>query len=238
LEAAGIREHGTKFAQIFHAGGLSLLLNTQARTILKTVLFTIAWTAAVAYGTGRLLTYESAPGRIGATPSEWPAASRIQRATDRATLVMLAHPLCPCTRASIDELAKIMARIQGKVSAYVVFLKPQGSGADWENTGLRRTAAEIPGVMVLSDVDGAEAQRFGVETSGHTVLFDGGGHLLFSGGITESRGHSGDNAGERAIVSLVNNHAAERTRTFVFGCSLFNHNKIQTAGQYFKCKAN
>jgi hypothetical protein len=213
-------------------------LNTQARTISKTVLFAIAWTAAVAYGTGRLLTYESAPGRIGATPAEWPATSRIQRASDRATLVMLAHPRCPCTRASIDELAKIMARIQGRVSAYVVFLKPQGSGADWDDTGLRRTAAEIPCVTVLSDVDGAEAQRFGAETSGHTLLFDAGGHLLFSGGITQSRGHSGDNTGESAIVSLVNNHAAEQTRTFVFGCSLFNQNKIQTAARSFKCTAN
>jgi hypothetical protein len=44
--------------------------------------------------------------------------------------------------------------------------------------------------------------------------------LLFSGGITESRGHAGANAGENAIVSLVNTHAAERTKTFVFGCSL------------------
>jgi len=193
---------------------------------------------AVAYGLRAILAYESAPGRIGATPPEWPAASGIQRPTDRATLVMLAHPRCPCTRASIDELAKIMARIQGKVSAYVVFLKPQGSGADWEDTALRRTAAEIPGVTVLSDVDGAEAQRFGAETSGHVVLFDARGELLFSGGITESRGHAGDNAGESAVVSLLNHHAPERTRTFVFGCSLFNHNKIQTAAQSFKCNAN
>jgi hypothetical protein len=118
-----------------------------------------------------------------------------------------------------------MARLQGKVITYVLFLKPSASGADWDDTGLRRSAAAIPGVTVLTDLDGAEARRFGAETSGHTLLFDAAGHLLFSGGITESRGHAGDNAGESAIVSLVNNHTAKRTETFVFGCALADREK-------------
>jgi hypothetical protein len=144
---------------------------------------------------------------------------------------MLAHPRCPCTRASMSELAKIMARLQGKVRAYVLFLKPQDSGADWDDTDLRRSASEIPGVTVLSDLDGAEARRFGAETSGHTLLFDPGGQLLFSGGITESRGHAGGNDGESAIVSLVNNHSADRAKTFVFGCSLFDHGQKKRDSQ-------
>jgi hypothetical protein len=81
---------------------------------------------------------------------------------------------------------------------------------------------------VLSDVDGAEARRFGAETSGHTFLFDSAGRLLFNGGITESRGHSGDNAGESAIVSLVNDRVSTRAETFVFGCSLAAHAQTGT----------
>jgi hypothetical protein len=115
-----------------------------------------------------------------------------------------------------------MAHIQGKVSAYVLFLKPRNSTADWEDTELRRTAAHIPGVTVLSDLDGEEGKRFGAETSGHTLLFDANGHRLFSGGITASRGHEGDNAGESAIVSLVNHETTRLTSTYVFGCSLSN----------------
>ncbi len=102
---------------------------------------------------------------------------------------------------------------------------PRESGADWQNTDLRRTAAQIPGVTVLSDVDGAEAQRFGAETSGHTFVFDPSGRLLFNGGITASRGHSGDNAGESSVVSLINNRRSERANSFVFGCSLKDRNK-------------
>ncbi len=203
-------------------------MQARTKTVLTTATLGIAWVVAVALGLRILLNYESAPGGVGAVPQSWPATSKIQRASDRPTLIMLAHPHCPCTRASMEELAQVMARVQGKVSAYVLFYKPRGpsrtggTGPDWENTELRRTAAQIPGVTVLSDIDGAEARLFGAETSGHTLLFNPSGRLLFSGGITQSRGHSGDNAGESAIVSLVNNHFSERAETFVFGCSLTN----------------
>jgi hypothetical protein len=195
-------------------------LQTPPKSLLATALLGTAWAVSVALGLRILFNYETTPGQIGVVPAAWPSISRIGRSNDRPTLVMLAHPRCPCTRASINELAEIMARGQGRMDAYVLLFKPKQSGADWDDTALRRRAAAIPGVKLLSDVDGAEARRFGAETSGHTLLFDRDGHLLFSGGITQSRGHDGENAGERAIVSMVNNQPAGRARTFVFGCSL------------------
>jgi hypothetical protein len=76
----------------------------------------------------------------------------------------------------------------------------------------------------MIDDEGAEANRFHAATSGQTLLYDADGRLLFSGGITGSRGHAGDNAGENAIVSWVNSGAAARTETSVFGCALFDPN--------------
>ena len=76
----------------------------------------------------------------------------------------------------------------------------------------------------MIDDEGAEANRFHAATSGQTLLYDAAGLLLFSGGITGSRGHSGDNAGQAAIVSLVNSRAADLTETSVFGCPLFDPN--------------
>jgi hypothetical protein len=175
--------------------------------------------AALCLGLRSLLSYENTPGRLGVVPQNWPH-SQIQRANDRPTLVMLAHPKCPCTRASMGELAQIMAAVHGKVSAYVLFFAPRDAGSDWADTDLRRSAAAIPGVTVLSDVDGREAQGFGAETSGHTLLFGADGRLLFSGGITASRGHAGGNDGESAIIALISHHGTARARTFVFGCSL------------------
>ncbi len=179
----------------------------------------IGWAAVVALGVRGLLDYESAPGRVAEVPRTWPA-SRVELAPDRPTLVMLAHPHCPCTRASVGELAEVMAEIDGKAMGYVLFSRPANAGADWDDTALRRSAAAIPGVTVLSDTDGAEARRFGAETSGHTLLFSPDGRLLFTGGITQFRGHAGDNAGASAIVSLVRNEVPARSETFVFGCSL------------------
>lgn len=181
-----------------------------------------AWILTICASLRPLLSYENAPGRSGTIPSAWPRNSKIALAPDQDTLVMFAHPHCPCTRASISELAESMAEIRNKITAYVVFLKPSNSTSDWEDTSLRRSAAKIPGVTVISDVDGTEADKFGAETSGHAFLFDSSGRLLFNGGITGSRGHEGDNAGKSAIVSLINQQSAARSDTFVFGCSLFN----------------
>jgi hypothetical protein len=190
--------------------------------ILRT--FTVLWLVAVSTGLWILWGYENSPG-VGAKPPQlWPADSRIQRPQDRATLVMLVHPHCPCTRATVGELAEIMAHAQGRLNAYVLFLKPAGFAEEWEKTDLWQTAAAIPGVSVMVDDGGLEARLFNSSTSGQTILYDAAGHLLFSGGITGSRGHSGDNAGRSAIVSLVNAKVAERAETFVFGCPLFDKN--------------
>jgi len=190
--------------------------------IILTALLGVLWAGIAVTGGHALLKYENSPGTVGKVASSWPPDSPVQLANDCPTLVMAAHPQCPCTRASVAELAQLMARVRGKVHAYVLFYSPRESGDDWENTDLRRTAAQIPGVTVLSDIDGAEAQRLGAETSGHTFLFDPTGRLLFNGGITASRGHSGDNAGESAILALINTHTSKRSQTFVFGCSLKN----------------
>jgi hypothetical protein len=196
-------------------------LELRTKRILAAALFAITWIASVAFGLRVLFRYENTPGSVGTVSQAWPAA-QIERATDRPTLVMIAHPHCPCTAASVGELAQIMARLEGKVAAYVLFVKPKGAGGAWEDTDLRRNAEAIPGVKVVVDPDGVEAGRFGAETSGHTLLYGVDGRLLFSGGITASRGHAGENAGESAIIALVNQQTPLRSQTLVFGCSLTN----------------
>jgi hypothetical protein len=124
----------------------------------------------------------------------------------------------------MGELAAIMAHSQGRLTAYVLFLKPKGFSEDWEKTDLWQSAASIPGVNVMIDEGGAEARLFNSSTSGQTILYDPAGRLQFSGGITGSRGHSGDNAGRSAIVSLVSAGVATRAETLVFGCPLFDKN--------------
>jgi hypothetical protein len=188
--------------------------------IFVTTALAVTWVAALAYGMQVLLKYESTPGPSGPVASKWPTASIVSRQPNKPTLLMVAHPHCPCTRASIAELAQIMAHAPTGVRATVLFIKPPGAARDWDDTDLRRSAADIPGVTVLTDENGTEAARFGAQTSGHTLVFDGEGTLVFSGGITATRGHVGSNAGENAALAALQGQPAERGRTAVFGCSL------------------
>src|SRR2546425_11938237 len=89
------------------------------RRYLTTGILGVVWIAAVVGGLRSLMSYESSPGTVGNVRVEWPAKSKLSPPTNRSVLIMLAHPRCPCTRASVAELAKIMAQVQGKVSAYV-----------------------------------------------------------------------------------------------------------------------
>jgi hypothetical protein len=195
----------------------NLPLRSQTKRILATVLFAVAWGGAVTWGVRAMAAYENKPGSVGKIAAEWPSL-KLERAKDRATLVLVAHPQCPCTQATMTELAGIMAEAQGKIAAYVLFVTPHDAPADWEQTNLRRSAAAIPGVTAVTDVDGIESQLFGGETSGYTLLFSAEGRLLFSGGITASRGHEGENAGESAIVALARGEKPVVTKTLVFGC--------------------
>jgi hypothetical protein len=151
----------------------------------------------------------------------WPSATTLQRSSDRPTLVVLAHPQCSCTRASLGELAEALARANVKPKTYVLFLKPDGFTEDWLQSDLWRTAASLPDTTVVRDDNGEEALRFGASTSGQTLLYDKSGHLLFSGGITGARAHRGDNEGRRAIVALLNQGSSASPKTNVFGCRLF-----------------
>jgi hypothetical protein len=182
---------------------------------------TTVWLAAAAGGLYVVWSYENLPGKAAAAGPDWPAASTLTAATDRPTLVFLAHPQCTCTRASLGELAEAIARATVRPKTYVVFLKPSSMPDGWEKTDLWTSAEALPDTTIIRDEDGREAERFGSYTSGTTLLYDAKGALLFNGGITGSRAHAGDNAGRAAIVALLNQQPAATTATKVFGCSLF-----------------
>ncbi len=182
----------------------------------------VVWLAATVTGFAWLAVYANTPGAAGNPASQFPAGSRIVLDSSRPTLIMLAHPRCSCTRASVAELAEVMARSRQRPRAYVVFIKPGGTAAAWEQTDLWQTAAAIPDVTVVRDDDGVEAARFGAETSGQVYLYDAQGTLLFNGGTTGARGHAGDNLSRATLLALLNHQRATPASTSVFGCSLFD----------------
>jgi len=178
------------------------------------------WILAVSSGFAVLWNYAASPGRAGTPPVHWPARARFQPDPTRFALVVAVHPHCPCSRATIAELAVIMTQGHDRVRAHVLMVRPAGFSRGWEKTDLWDSASGIPGVTVLCDEGGVEAKRFGAAVSGQALLYHPAGALLFSGGITGSRGHCGDNPGRSAVVSLIVSGASDRRETPVFGCSL------------------
>tara|TARA_R110002095_G_scaffold213311_1_gene203708 strand:+ start:8985 stop:9683 length:699 start_codon:yes stop_codon:yes gene_type:complete len=185
---------------------------------------TLIWIVLVGIGMASLWEYQTTPGPVTASPQHWPADCLIKQHEIRPTLILFAHPHCPCTRASIRELALLMAHCSGQVDAHLLFFKSSRFATDWEKTDLWSSAAAIPGVKVACDEDGLEAVRFHASTSGYTLLYHADGQLQFQGGITKSRGHSGDNAGRSALEAILRNGTAEQKQTFVFGCPLQERN--------------
>ena len=183
--------------------------------------FATFWLAAAVGGLYLVWVYDNAPGLPAKAGPVWPERTTLIPATDRPTVVLLAHPLCDCTKATLTELREALARAAVKPKTYVVFLSPSSMPDGWEKTDLWYSAANLPDTTIIKDEDGHEAERFGALTSGQTMVYDALGSLRFSGGITGSRAHEGDNAGRAAVVALLNQLPNKHAATNVFGCSLF-----------------
>jgi hypothetical protein len=112
----------------------------------------------------------------------------------------------------------MMSRLPRRPAAIVAFVLPQGVGRDWRETDLWTSASHIDGVRVYADVEGREAARFHVETSGTTLVYDAGRRLVFSGGLTSSRGHEGMSFGQERVLALLSGGSPDRSDSPVFGC--------------------
>jgi hypothetical protein len=200
-------------------------MESRTRTSTRTP-FGVTFAAAIwliAAGTAMLLMmrYSFSPGNPGHPPLRWPGGS-LARSTDRPTLLLFVHPHCPCSRATLSELEVLLAQGNDLFETFILFAKPAGAPEDWFATDLWRTARLIRGATTVEDQAATEAHRFNVETSGTSLLYSPSGELLFQGGLTRARGHSGDNAGRDAVLALARGTVRKGTHTPVFGCPLFN----------------
>lgn len=174
------------------------------------------WLAAIAGGLVVVTRHLAIAGVDQGTLTRWPVASAVAREPGRATLLCFVHPRCPCTRATLRELERVVSRSPGAAVRVVFRDDPDGdlpSAATWS------MAARVPGARRVRDPGGVEARRFGAATSGLVMLFDADGVLRFRGGVTPSRGHEGDGPGSAALeAALRGRPGASWAR--VFGCGL------------------
>jgi hypothetical protein len=189
----------------------------------KLHLLVVVWIFAVCLGLHWLMAYKGKTGMVVHPSDHWLPNELIALSSNKPLLVMFAHPKCPCTRASLEELALLAARAKDRFTAAVVFYEPTNFSREWSRTPLIEKARSIPGVQVVFDEEGKLAKQFAVETSGQTMVYSLSGQLLFSGGITGSRGHLGDNAGCEAVLEILSGSSGLRNGDSapVFGCEIF-----------------
>jgi hypothetical protein len=176
-------------------------------------IFTLVWCTLVVVGLRELHAYATTEGSSGAEPRRWPAESTLPHADRGPTLVMFLHPDCPCSKASLAELATIAEANRVRAKLVIVFVSDDPSGPRWEAAG------KLPGVTRILDRGGVEATRFAATTSGHVVVYDHG-ELAFAGGITGERGHAGDNIGRQSVLQILEGAPPLDQLHGVFGCAL------------------
>lgn len=181
-----------------------------------------AWGLAVVVGMLALTAYARRPGAAGAPAARWPAGTSLKLDDRRPTLLIFLHPLCPCSQASLEELAVLADRQGDRVAMTAVVYRPRGDRDGWSPAELGSSLAAVRLLEVRPDAGGEEARRFAVATSGHVLLYRPGGELVFSGGITAARGMQGENLGRSAVAArIAGNGEGEPIRGIpVFGCPL------------------
>lgn len=136
-----------------------------------------------------------------ALATEWPASTKLARGSTSGHLVVFVHPYCPCTRATLWNLDGAVDSTNLTVS--IVQLRTESLAAVHYPISSIASTADKNGWNLILDNEGVETDNFGASTSGECMLFNSKGSLLFAGGVTASRGHTGNNQGLDTLKDLI-----------------------------------
>lgn len=176
-----------------------------------------AWVLLLVFALGGLAAHAERAGETGRPAAAWPAASGLPTRPGQPTVVALLHPECPCSRATVTELAAMRAQA---ASPFVLDVVLVGRVVDRQGAAMQAAVASLGDVHVRDDPAGVEAARFGARTSGLVLVYDAAGALRWAGGITRARGHEGANAGRDAALAAIAGARPDVAEHPVFGCAL------------------
>ncbi len=141
------------------------------------------------------------------------------RTNDKRIVCMALHPECACSTNSLEAFAKLAEHDAASASFAIIIALPDGSSR-WRNTSNIRKAFAIPNTSVVFDELGKHCQRLGLNASGSTIVVGKDGHLLYNGGLTQSRSCFSENASFNAAKIAIENGNAQAKPTPVYGCKL------------------
>ncbi|MBX3721736.1 MAG: hypothetical protein KF713_07855 [Turneriella sp.] len=182
------------------------------------------WSLGTATGIYVLGRYEFTAGEAVNDISEWPESLTMPFVAGRMNLVVMAHPHCPCSKASLEELNNALAAVPLQPYVRLVYYRPPGVTAAWSQSELVAESRRLSGIAVIFDEDGKIAETLGARTSFDVFLFNASRQIIFRGGITRGRGIYGANPGRRALEAALRGETAAKMYP-VYGCPLRNNPK-------------
>lgn len=180
----------------------------------------VCWALAVASGFVALAQYDSVEGASGEAPTVWHDVAGLTRVEGEGLVVMAVHPRCPCTRASVVELERVIGGRGVRAVLLVATYEGVGLGAVDEAGPIVDLAERLGGFEIVEDAGGVIAASLGGLTSGSVVFYDASGRLRYRGGVTASRGHEGPSAGASMLTLALDGEADSVLQGPVYGCPL------------------
>jgi hypothetical protein len=159
----------------------------------------VASLASASLGWMWLLEHAFRPTATRDFVAQWPCGARPVPAEADTRIIVFAHPYCPCTRATLDQLDQSLTRFPHNTFVRVVFTTAGLHGRDIAESGLVAFARRMPRVDVYLDETAEETLRFQARVSGEVLAFDRSGNCQFHGGLTSGRGHRGESTGQRQL---------------------------------------
>lgn len=173
--------------------------------LLKVGLGTL-WALGVGGSMAVAMRYEATPGRAGkAAPS---------RSSGRE-VVMVVHPDCPCTGASVRALQRLLteASVPVKANLLIVAYGPASHAAAQEKYARAVPAAKAEWISA----EQAKA-KYGAYTSGHVIAYVDG-KPVFRGGLTSGRGVESTSESQLRLKDFLAGKPVDAASP-VFGCAL------------------
>jgi hypothetical protein len=179
----------------------------------------LLWIGSLACGMRTFCVLDAVPGRNAVAPATLLPHRAAPACHDRPSLFLFVHPMCPCSRVTLAELARVVAQHGNELDYQIAVTSLPPNSGQLDQTASWRQASAIRGVVLRKDGDEL-ARRLGAITSGQVLLYDAAGHLRFNGGLTDSRDDATSGAGRRAIEQALRGSVVMPITVPVYGCGL------------------
>ena len=187
---------------------------------LKVISITVIWLTLFATAYYVLLQYDfkSSDSKL----SKIPRATQLPISKQGPTLIAFLHAKCPCSRASINEIDRLLTSHGKDLKTIFVFSKEKDLELAWIQESELYKKAQKMSVEIIIDPNNSEAKVFKAQTSGKVFLVSPKQEILFQGGVTASRGHEGNNSGITAIQKILAGKNSQIDFQPSFGCLIYS----------------